>query len=657
MEIKNRIEELDAELKRYAREYYEKDAPTVSDREYDLKYRELEDLEREYPEYASADSITKVVGGSIDASGLGKITHANKMYSLADAFDVDEVRAFDAQVARAVDDKYEYVAELKIDGLAISLTYENGRLVTAATRGDGVVGENITENVKLIKSIPQTLSEPLTCEVRGECYLPIENFGKINAAREGKQYVNPRNAAAGILRQKVDKDETIKELDTFIYAPGEIAGLSVATQEAFLEKLVELGFTVNPNRIIAKNIDEVVKFIEEMTNLRDKLEYDIDGVVIKVNDFDLQDELGFTVKVPKWAVAYKFPPEKKDTVVKEIEWSIGRSGVVVPTAVMEKIRLAGTSVSRATLHNAQFIKELDVRINDTVTVFKAGDIIPKIEKVVLAKRPQDSKPLELPTHCPSCDSELVQLEDDVNIRCINPKCPAKMQEALAYFVSRPAMNIDGVGPALIASLIETKKIKDVADLYKLTEQELLELDGVQEKTANNVITQINNSKQNSAERLLAGIGIPGIGAVVAKTLLAHFKNIDTITKATEEDFAAIDGIGEVHATTLKTYFNHNESLELLEELKNSGVNTEYLNDIETRESEFTSKTVVLTGKLTTFTRDSAKELLESLGAKVTSSVTKKTDFVVAGESAGSKLAKASELGIPVLTEEDLLKYV
>lgn len=656
-----RVDALRAQLNQYAYEYYVKDEPSVEDAVYDKLYRELEDLEKEYPDLVTPDSPTQRVGGRVLA-GFEKVTHEVPMYSLSDVFSKEEIIQFDERVKKAVGGPVSYCCELKIDGLAISLRYEEGRFVQGATRGDGTVGENITENLKTVKSIPLRLQEPLTIEVRGECYMPKESFANLNTQREeeGQEvFANPRNAAAGSLRQLDSKITAKRNLSTFLYATADRTPFAVDTQAGLLDRLTELGFRANPEKRICHTVAEIWAYIEEMHERRQELAYEIDGIVIKVNDFGLQDELGYTVKAPRWATAYKFPPEEAQTVIREIEWTVGRTGVVTPTAVMDPVRVAGTTVSRASLHNADFIQQKDLRLLDTVMIYKAGDIIPEVAQVVLSARAADSKPYTIPTHCPVCHSELVHLDEEVALRCINPMCPAQIKEGLNHFVSRNAMNIDGLGPRVLAQMYDKKLVKDVADLYKVTTDELMTLDKIKEKSANNIYQAIQASKDNSVERLLFGLGIRHVGAKAAKILAEHFGDLQHIATADQETILQLDSIGEIIANSVTTYFENEEVHQLIREFAEAGVNLTYKGlrpeAVAAIDSPFQGKTVVLTGKLQRFTRDEAKAAIERLGGNVTGSVSKKTDFVVAGADAGSKLAKAEQLGIPVWTEEQLME--
>lgn len=646
--MNKRMNELVALLNRYATEYYTSDHPSVSDSEYDRLYRELVELETAYPDQVLADSPTHRVGGKV-LDGFEKYSHQYPLYSLQDAFSREELEAFDARVRKEVAHP-TYICELKIDGLSISLTYEKGIFVAGATRGDGSVGENITENLKRVKDIPLTLPEKLDITVRGECYMPRASFDQVNQARQENgepEFANPRNAAAGTLRQLDTAVVAKRNLATFLYQ--EASPSTRDSQEKVLKHLEQLGFMVNPKRILAENIDEIWNFIQEVGEERDNLPYDIDGVVIKVNDLAGQEELGFTVKAPKWAVAYKFPAEEKEAQLLSVDWTVGRTGVVTPTANLTPVQLAGTTVSRATLHNVDYIAKKDIRKADTVIVYKAGDIIPAVLRVVESKRVSEEK-LDIPTNCPSCDSDLLHFEDEVALRCINPRCPAQIMEGLIHFASRDAMNITGLGPSIVEKLFAADLVKDVADIYRLREEDFLLLEGVKEKSASKLYQAIQASKENSAEKLLFGLGIRHVGSKASQLLLQHFHSIENLTQADPEEVASIESLGGVIAKSLQTYFATEGSKILLDELKETGVNLDYKGQTVVADAALSGLTVVLTGKLERLKRSEAKSKLESLGAKVTGSVSKKTDLVIAGADAGSKLQKAQELGIEVRDE-------
>lgn len=651
--MEKRIRELTSLLNQYRQEYYTNDNPSVSDQEYDKLYHELIDLEKEYPEYIQKDSPSQAVGGLI-LSGFEKYQHPFPLYSLQDAFSKEELEAFDRRV-KSEFPKAEYIAELKIDGLSISLSYESGRLVTGATRGDGSVGENITENIKKIKDIPHQLKDDITITVRGEAYMSRSSFQKINLERQENgetEFANPRNAAAGTLRQLDTSIVARRELASFLYQ--EASPSQAQNQEDVLEKLEALGFSVNKKRLISSSMQDIWSFITQVEDERDNLSYDIDGIVIKVNNLAMQEELGFTIKAPRWAIAYKFPAEEKEAEILSVDWTIGRTGVVTPTANLTPIQLAGTTVSRATLHNVDYIAEKDIRIGDTVIVYKAGDIIPAVLRVVDTKRDQQL-PMPIPKVCPSCQSDLLHLEAEVALRCINPLCPSLIQRSLEHFASRNAMNIAGLGPAIVEKLFSAQLIHDVADIYQLSLDSLLTLEGIKEKSAQKLLDAIQSSKSNSADKLLFGLGIRHVGAKASRLLLETFGSVENLMKADDQSIAQIDGLGHVIANSIKNYFAKEEAKQLIFELKDKGVNLDYLGKKVDTSAQLFGLTVVLTGKLEEMTRQEAKEKLENMGAKVTGSVSKKTDLVIAGSDAGSKLDKARSLGIDVKDENWLLQ--
>ena len=635
-------------LNRYADEYYRLDRPSVSDAEYDRLYRELLELEGANPDQVLPHSPTHRVGGKI-LDGFEKFTHQYPLYSLQDAFSKEELEAFDQRVRKEFP-QATYICELKIDGLSISLTYEAGRLVVGATRGDGSVGENITENLKRVKDSPLRLPESLDITVRGECYMPKASFERVNLERQEKgeaEFANPRNAAAGTLRQLDTGVVAQRGLSTFLYQ--EASPTEAGSQSQVLAELDRLGFTTNHDYVLATSITEVWEFIEKIATKRNQLPYEIDGIVIKVNDLAIQVELGFTVKAPRWAVAYKFPAEEKEAEILSVDWTVGRTGVVTPTANLTPVQLAGTTVSRATLHNVDYIAEKDIRIGDTVIVYKAGDIIPAVLRVVEGKRDKQEV-MPIPSQCPSCDSPLMHYEDEVALRCINPHCPSQIMNRLEHFASRDAMNIAGLGTSIVEKLFNTNLVKDVADIYKLSVDDLLQLEGFKEKSAEKLYQAIQASKENSAEKLLFGLGIRHVGSKASKILLEKFGNLENLAKANSEEIAQIDGLGQVIAKSLVTYFDSQGAQELLVELKEAGVNLTYLGQVAREDAALSGLTVVLTGKLERLKRSEAKAKLESLGANVAGSVSKKTNLVVAGSDAGSKLAKAQELGIEVKDE-------
>lgn len=658
-EAKQEVRQLRAQLDQWAKAYYEQDAPVVEDHVYDEKYARLLELEAAYPELKSADSITERVGGEVN-SDLPKVEHPVPMLSMGDVFSKEELAEFDQRVQKAIGHPVAYNVELKIDGLSLSLEYEEGRLKRASTRGNGQVGEDVTKNVKYIKDVPQKLPKAITTEVRGECYMSKEAFAKLNQERDeaGESiFANPRNAAAGSLRQLDPKVTKKRQLSTFIYTwINPPAGID--SQHQAIGEMAKLGFHTNENGRRLENLADVYDYIDEFTKKRDSLPYVIDGIVLKVDDLALQADLGNTVKVPRWEIAYKFPPEEEETVVREIEWTVGRTGVVTPTAVMDPVQLAGTTVARASLHNPDLLAKLDIRLGDTVKLHKAGDIIPEISEVVLSKRPKDSVPYEVPTKCPSCGEDLVHLDKEVALRCINPSCPAQVEEGITHFASRQAMNIAGLGPKIVKQLIAKDLVHNVADLYYLTADDLSQLDHFKEKSINNLLAAIDQSRKNSVELVLFGLGIDNVGGKAAQLIARKFKNMSKIASASVQELTAIDTIGITIAESLTAYFQQEEAKKLLARLEEAGVNMDYLGeDGEAADNFFKGKTVVLTGKLAHYSRAEFTKKLQALGAKVTGSVSKKTDCLVYGEDAGSKLAKAEALDIPRLTEAEAISKI
>ncbi|MEK5271337.1 NAD-dependent DNA ligase LigA [Aeribacillus sp. FSL K6-8394] len=656
----NRVKELHKLLNQYNYEYHVLDNPSVPDAKYDRLMRELIELEEKYPELKTPDSPSQRVGGAV-LDAFRKVAHRVPMLSLANAFNEQDLRDFDRRVRQAVGD-VEYVVELKIDGLAVSLRYENGLFVQGSTRGDGTTGEDITENLKTIRSIPLRLKKNLSMEVRGEAFMPKASFEKLNEERIAKgevPFANPRNAAAGSLRQLDPKIAAKRNLDIFVYNIAELGDTGVSSHSEALDLLDELGFKTNRERRKCKNIDEVIELLDQLLEKRSQLPYDIDGVVIKVDSLRQQEALGATAKSPRWAIAYKFPAEEVVTKLLDIELAVGRTGVITPTAILEPVKVAGTTVKRASLHNEDLIREKDIKLGDFVVVKKAGDIIPEIVNVLVDRRTGNEQDFRMPSHCPECNSELVRLEGEVALRCINPKCPAQIREGLIHFVSRNAMNIEGLGERVITQLFKEGLIQDVADLYKLTKPQLLQLERMGEKSTDNLLHAIERSKENSLERLLFGLGIRYVGEKAAKILAEHFETMERLQSATREQLINIPEIGEKMADSIATFFEQPEVKELIEELKSFGVNMTYKGPKRTNSDEgdsyFAGKTIVLTGKLAEMSRNEAKEQIEARGGKVTGSVSKKTDLVIAGEDAGSKLAKARELNIEVWDESRLLE--
>ncbi|WP_066367088.1 NAD-dependent DNA ligase LigA [Neobacillus fumarioli] len=656
-----RIDELKRLLTQYGYEYYVLDKPSVPDAEYDRLMQELLALEEQFPHLKTADSPSQRIGGAA-LELFEKVEHRTPMLSLANAFNEQDLRDFDRRIRKAVGDDFSYVCELKIDGLAVSLRYEDGLFVQGATRGDGIIGEDITSNLKTIKSIPLRLSEEVSIEVRGEAFMPKLSFVALNERRKERgeeQFANPRNAAAGSLRQLDPKIAASRKLDVFLYGIGNPEAVGVVSHSEGLDYLDRLGFKTNHERRKCATIEEVMEFIKEKTEQRHQLAYDIDGIVIKVDSLHQQAILGTTVKSPRWAIAYKFPAEEVVTTLLNIELSVGRTGVITPTAVLEPVRVAGTTVQRASLHNEDLIREKDIKIGDKVVIKKAGDIIPEVVNVLVDQRTGMEVDFYMPTHCPECESELVRLEGEVALRCINPKCPAQIREGLIHFVSRDAMNIEGLGEKVISQLFAENLITDVADIYKLTREQLLALERMGEKSVSKLLAAIEASKSNSLEKLLFGLGIRHVGAKAAKTLAQEFGTMEKLAAASKEELIAINEIGNKMADSIVSFFEQEEARELIEELRNAGVNMEYKGPkpISASESDsiFAGKTIVLTGKLEHLTRNEAKEKIEALGGNVAGSVSKKTHLVIAGEDAGSKLTKAQELGIEVWDEERLLE--
>lgn len=658
-DLQSRVDVLHQLLNQYSYEYYVQDNPSVPDSEYDKLLHELIDIEANNPEYRTADSPTVRVGGSAQST-FEKVNHDTPMLSLGNAFNKEDLKKFDQRIREQIN-HVEYMCELKIDGLAVSLKYENGKFVQGLTRGDGTTGEDITENLRTIHAIPLKINEARTFEVRGEAYMPRKSFFDLNEAKaqnDEQPFANPRNAAAGSLRQLDSKLAAKRKLSVFLYSVNDFTQFHAHTQSEALDELDKLGFKTNKERERVQTIEEVFDYIEKWTEAREQLPYDIDGIVIKVNDLDQQDELGYTQKSPRWAIAYKFPAEEVITDLLDIELSIGRTGVVTPTAILEPVKVAGTTVSRASLHNEDLIHEKDIRIGDSVVIKKAGDIIPEVIKSVLDRRPQNAEVYHMPTHCPSCSHELVRIEGEVALRCINPKCQAQLVEGMIHFVSRQAMNIDGLGTKIIQQLYENEKIKDVADIFYLTKDDLLPLERMGEKKVNNLLNAIEDAKSNSLEHLLFGLGIRHLGVKASQVIAEKYGTMDDLFNVTEESLIEIYDVGQKLAQSLVTYLENEDIRALINKLKKKHVNMTY-KGVNTTEleghPEFINKTIVLTGKLYQMTRNEASKWLEIQGAKVTNSVTKKTDLVIAGEDAGSKLTKAEQFGTEVWTEDDFVQ--
>ena len=661
LKAEERVNELNEVLRNYGHAYYVLDQPLVPDAIYDQLLNELIDLETLYPDLVFPDSPTQRVGGT-PISNVEKVTHERPMLSLSNVFNEDDLREFDKRVRSGAGDTIEYVCELKIDGLAVSLLYEDGQFVKGATRGDGRIGEDITVNLRTIHAIPLKLKDAVTLEVRGEVFMPKRSFHALNEQRSGKGeelFANPRNAAAGSLRQLDPKIAASRNLDVFIYGiGGDGETYNLSTHNESLDYLAGLGFKTNTERQVCTTVEEVVAYIEKWTENRNDLPYEIDGIVIKVNQFLYQQELGFTAKSPKWATAYKFPAEEVMTTVRDIELSVGRTGVVTPTALLDPVSVAGTTVQRASLHNEDLIKEKDIRIGDKVIIRKAGDIIPEVVSVILDQRTGDERPFDMPTECPACKSELVRIEGEVALRCVNPQCPAQITEGLIHFVSRNAMNIDGLGEKVIEQLYREDLVHDISDIYKVTKEQLLQLERMGDKSASNLLTAIDQSRKNSMEKLLFGLGIRHVGERGARILSEHFGSLDQLIAATKEDLLAIHEIGDKMADSIVTYFDNEEVRDLVERLRKADVNLTYTGTrvrIEEGANAFAGKKIVLTGKLAQLTRQEASAQIEALGGKLSGSVSKKTDLLIAGEDAGSKLDKARELKVEIWDESRLVE--
>lgn len=656
IEAEEKVKELREILNRYGYEYYVLDKPSVPDAEYDQKLQELTQLEEQFPELITPDSPTQRVGGEpLDA--FEKVEHTIPMLSLGNAFNEQDLRDFDRRVRQAVDQDVSYVCELKIDGLAVSLIYEDGHFIQGATRGDGTVGEDITSNLRTIRSIPLTIKEQALIEVRGEAFMPKKSFLALNdakAERAEEPFANPRNAAAGSLRQLDPKIAASRNLDIFLYGVGAWEPEGFTSHSERLDYMAELGFKINTSWRKYDSIEGVLEFVDDWTNARPNLNYEIDGIVIKVDDLEQQEELGFTARSPRWAIAYKFPAEEVMTTLTDIELSVGRTGVITPTAVLEPVQVAGSTVQRASLHNEDLIREKDIRIGDRVIIKKAGDIIPEVVRVMADERTGEEREFFMPEHCPACHSDLIRLEEEVALRCINPDCPAQLQEGLLHFVSRNAMNIEGLGEKVNAQLFREELIHTIADLYRLDRDELLQLERMGEKSVDNLLNAIEASKANSLEKLLFGLGIRFIGEKAARILAEHFGTMEKVQQATYEELVSIDEIGEKMAESVVQFFGEDKVTHLIEELTELGLNMEYKGPRQADqaiETALSGKTIVLTGKMEHFTRKAAKEKIEAMGGSVTGSVSKNTDIVIAGEAAGSKYNRAVELGIPVWDEE------
>ena len=653
--IKEEIFKLVALLNKYSYDYYVEDNPQISDTEYDTLYKQLEKLEQEYPEFILDNSPTQRVGDRV-LDEFEKVIHKVPMLSLSNTFSIEDLRDFDSRISKlSSDDSIEYICELKIDGLAISINYENGKLVSAATRGDGMVGENVTENIKTIFSIPKTLKTKKSFEVRGEVYLPKKSFELLNKEREENNevlFANPRNAAAGSLRQLDSKITAKRRLSAFIYSV--VGDENINSQKMALTVAADLGLPVNPNFKLCKTIDEVVDYIMYWEEHKQDLPYEIDGIVIKVNSYSLQEEIGSTQKSPRWATAYKFPEEELATKLLDIELSVGRTGIITPVAVLNPINISGSTVSKASLHNKDIIDELDIHIGDMVVVKKAGEIIPKVVRVVEELRLDNSEKYVMPNICPSCQSKTFTKEGDPFTRCLNPDCPEQNIRKIIHFASREALNIEGLGDKVVATLYEKGIIKHTIDLFSLDRNKLVELERMGDKSVDNLLNAIENSKQSSLDKVIFALGILNVGKKAGKILAEYYKNLTNFSKATVDELLELPDIGLITAESIVDYLSNDNNLRFINELIEIGMNSQY--EIQDRNTDniFSGKTIVLTGKLVELTRNEAKEYLERFGAKVTGSVTSKTDYVIAGEKAGSKLAKAEQLGIQVLSEDEFI---
>ena len=660
-QAKVRIEELRKTVEYHAKKYYDDDKPEISDFEYDMLMVELRNLEKEYPEFVSKESLTQKVGGHVK-EGFKKVEHEVPLQSLQDVFDIEEVKEFDkrvTKVAKENDINLKYVVETKIDGLSAALEYKDGILVRGATRGNGLVGEDVTENLKTIKTIPQVLKDKIDIIVRGEVFISKEDFENLNKIREENEeelFANSRNAAAGSLRQLDSNITKTRPLDIYIFNVQKIENKSFNSHYEELDYLESLGFNVNPVRIYCNNIKEVFNAIDKIGQDREKLTFGIDGAVVKVDDLNLRQILGTTSKVPKWAVAYKYPPETKQTIVKDIICNVGRTGVITPMAILEPVKVAGSTISKTTLHNEDFIKEKDIKIGDTVLIQKAGDVIPEVVKVIKEKRTGKEEEFNIPRICPVCGATAVREEGEAAVRCTGVECPAKLYRNLVHFVSREAMDIDGLGENIIAQLLDNNLIENIADIYTLKFEDIASLKKNGTKFAQNLIDAINKSKENDLYKLITALGIRHVGVKAAKTLAKKYKTIDNLADASFESLSMIEDIGEVVANSIKEFFEQDQTIDLINRLKHSGVNTSVIED-ENLDNRFEGKTFVLTGTLEKYTREEAGNIIEKFGGKTSSSVSKKTDFVLAGEEAGSKLTKAQSLGVKIINEDEFKEMI
>ena len=661
-EAKERIEELRKKTEYYANKYYDEDKPEISDFEYDMLMVELRNLEKEYPEFKSKDSLTEKVGGHVK-EGFEKVTHEVPLQSLQDVFSIAEVNDYIEKTnEKAKENNIEnktYVVETKIDGLSSALEYREGKFVRGATRGNGLVGEDVTQNLKTIKTIPMELNEKINIIVRGEVFISKKNFEKMNKEREEKDeelFANARNAAAGSLRQLDSRVTAKRPLDIYIFNVQKIEGKEFNSHFEELEYLAKLGFNVNPVRIPCKDEKEVEEAIKKIGREREKLTFDIDGAVVKVDDLKFREILGTTAKTPRWAIAYKYPPERKETKLKDIVCQVGRTGVITPMAILEPVKVAGSTISKTTLHNEDFIKEKDLKIGDTVVIQKAGDVIPEIVEVKKNKRTGEEKDFEMPKYCPVCGAETVREEGEAAVRCTGIECPAKLYRNLVHFASREAMNIDGLGEAIIKQLLDRGLISNMADIYSLTLEDIASLKKNGTKFAQNLIDSINRSKQNDLSRLITAFGIRHVGTKASKVLAKRYKTMDRLMNVKSEELALVEDIGPIMAESIREFFLQDQTIDLIKRLKQAGVNMKYIEE-EGEDNRFEGKTFVLTGTLEKYTRGEAGSIIEKFGGKTSSSVSKKTDYVLAGEEAGSKLTKAQNLGITILSEEEFEEMI
>lgn len=660
-EAKKRIEELRKQTAYHAKRYYDDDNPEISDFEYDMLMLELRNLEKEYPDFISIDSLTQKVGGTVK-EGFEKVTHEVPLQSLQDIFDFEELYAFDERIKQAAEEynkPLKYVVETKIDGLSAALEYQKGKFVRGATRGNGQVGEDVTNNMLTIKSIPKQLSEPIDITVRGEIFIGSKDFEKLNENRMNNEeplFANARNAAAGSLRQLDSKITAKRPLDIFIFNVQKSDDKEFNSHYESLKYMEKLGFHVNPVKILCNNIEEVINAINEIGTKRETLDFGIDGAVIKVDDLELREKIGSNYKVPKWAIAYKYPPEKKETILKDIICQVGRTGAITPLAIVEPVVVAGSTISKTTLHNEDFIKEKNLKIGDHIYIQKAGDVIPEVVEVLKEKRTGNEKDFEMPKTCPVCGAEVVREEGEAVNRCIGIECPAKMLRNIVHFVSREAMNIDGLGESIIEQFIEKDLIHNIADIYYLKYEDiaLLKKDG--NKFTKNLLNAIENSKQNDLDKLICSLGIRNVGAKLAKVLAKEFKSIDELAEASIIRLNSINDVGEITANQIYDFFRQEQTIDLINRLKAAGVNTKYLKQ-ESNDERFYGKTFVLTGSLEKYTREEASKIIEDFGGKTSGSVSKKTSYVLAGKEAGSKLTKAEQLGVQILSEQEFEKMI